>query len=405
MLFLWVSVFKRVFPVLLLFPIAIDSYTLFFHPGLMWKDIGLIVWLLYAIIYVKKIGTVTLLWGALLIGQIFLNLLHMLVGDFKGGMAQIFITPLHIYLPLLVVVLILENRSIDVHKLWSQFNKLIFPMAIIMVFITLIAELFEHDIKQVPGVASTANLVAVGYPLWLAFYSKRKGMLTTLSVSLVTFLFLALSHTRGALIVCVFLSIIVLLVSRATRQKITFIIGSASLGAIMFSSILYFSPQIFEGILSIINLYKEIYFYQGESIVTGDLKIDSGDTVRFLLWNHAFDVWCNNFLFGLGSGQYDSSGLFDDRNAIYSPHHAVLSVAVDGGAFAVLLSLLPQLYLIAKTWRGNSYEQRVVFNFSWLHIAMSFIFGYSFSFIFVVAYYLVHIEYPRQNRTQRWRRI
>ena len=408
MLFVWALVYKRFFPILLFFPVAIDSYALFLHPGLMWKDIALIAWLLCAIIYVRKIGTLTMLWGAPLIGQISLNLMHVLVGDFQGGLAQIFITPLHMYLPLLVLVLILENRCVDVYRLWSRFNKLILPMAIIMTFMALVAGRFVDDIKQVPGVAASAGFVAVMYPFWVASNSKDKGILTVLGVTIATILFLTLSHTRGALLVCIILAITVVLVTRVTvnaRQKLSITIGLGVFTAIFVGGFLFFPSLIPDSVFSIVNLYKGMLFSQGESIAAGQLNMESGEIVRFLLWSHAFSVWINNFAFGLGSTQFDSSRIFEDRDENLSPHHAILSVAVDGGAVAVLFSLLPQLYFLAKTRHGESYEERVIFHFSWLHMAMSFIFGYAFNFIFVIAYYLTYVAYAPQNWTRGWRRI
>ena len=167
MLLAWSATVKKFLPILLLFPIAIDSYTLFF-PGLKWVDIALLAWILCAFFYVRKIGPVTLLYGAQLVVQILINCLHVVLGDFRGGIFQIVVTPAHMYLPFLILVWILENRSPDLSRLWRSYNRLILPMTIIVGGLALVSGSVVDNMKQIPGVAASAGFVAVVYPIWLA---------------------------------------------------------------------------------------------------------------------------------------------------------------------------------------------------------------------------------------------
>lgn len=411
MLLAWLLTVKKIFPILLLFPIVINSYTLFLNEGLMWADIGLLSWFLFAIMYASlspifgfKIGAVTYLWGALLVAQLLINVLHLSLGNFNGSIFQIVVTPLHMYLPLLVLVLILENRSADLDRLWRSYNRLIFPMLLVIVFLALVAGNVVDDLKQIPGVAGAAGFVAVVYPIWLAFYSQGKPKM---KVTLFTFLFLILSHTRGALIVCLLLSMAVWMTNGNIKKnkKILVFFGGVVLVGVLSVGILFFPSLIPNSILSIVNLYKGIFLSQGELLTSRELKIESGDLMRFMLWGHALDVWSNNFLLGLGSGQFESSSLFTDREQNLSPHHAVLSVAVDGGLIAVLASLLPQFFLLSKTRRGVSNEDRIIFHFTWLHILMSFALGYAYNFIYIVAFYLSRRATEIQTSSKASQRI
>lgn len=391
LLAVWIVKIKKHYPILLFFPIAIDSYTLI-YPGLMWKDVALFLWIISAIIYVRRIGFVSVLWSVLLLVQLSINLGHLANGAYGGGVIKALVTPLHAYLPGLVLIVLMENKIVGVDRVWAAYSRIIPALVVALIFTMLLSVNVVPNVKQIPGIAASAGFVAVIHAFWLTFANHPKSRWGVLWVSVLTLIFLLVSSTRGALMVFILLTLAVVYVKKGSGW------GKGKIQMVFFA-ILFFSLVVFlavvaqilvipESILSIFKLYVGLFGGSESSLTEVDSNILSGDKVRAVLWMHALDVWSSNFLVGVGSNQFQSSTLFSDRDENLSPHHAVLSVAVDGGLVALIASFLPQIYIIINTKSNKTEFGRLLFHLSWLHIAMSFIFGYAFNFIAVMALYL-----------------
>lgn len=381
----WAVFVRKIYPIILLFPVAIDSYSLIF-PGLMWKDIALIFWILLAIIFVRKVGALTSFAGILLFIQLSINFGMLILGKFHGGFLNAIITPLHMYLPILILVALIENNTYCVEIIWDKYAQIIFWWTLILCVTILLSFGSVANAKQIPGVAASAGFLAVVHAYWLVSVKKSKSVLYNLWISTLSLTFILVSDTRGALVNFIILSFVVICIK--SELGIRRVLPYGLLSLLLIIATLFFPPNLYlpDSVMSIFNLYAGL-FVPGADLVDATNTILSGDRVRMMLWGHAFDVWSNNFWFGIGSNQFDSSTLFSDRDERLSPHHAILSVAVDGGIVALIASFLPQLYIIRKTMFIESTLGRMLFHLSWVHIAMAFVFGYSFGFVMIVLLY------------------
>lgn len=381
---------RSFYPVLLVFPALIDSYTLIL-PGLMWKDVALLFWVPWALIIVRRIGMISVLWGALLFTLLIINLIRIANGEYDGMTFSAILTPLHLHLPWFVLVLLLENRISGVERIWNEFHKILPVMVVIAFVVFAFASVMALSTKDIPGVATSAGFASVIHAFWLAFAEYPKSIWRKLAVSMLTFVFILISETRGALVLYVLLTAVVIFVKGGftfSKNNEQVIVGPKIL-FIFALPLLLLMPLLFDisSFLSIINIYHSLFILGGEvSAIDSDLI--SGDKVRVMLWMHSAEVWFDNFWIGVGLNQYDSSVLFTDRSESYSPHHIVLSTAVDGGVIALVASFLPQIFVLSKTRGDNTIYGRMLFHLSWIYIVMSFAFGYSINYVLVIALYI-----------------
>lgn len=100
-----------------------------------------------------------------------------------------------------------------------------------------------------------------------------------------------------------------------------------------------------------------------DEILKGDAqrlsKSDEGDGVRVLIWNESFNIFLENPIFGVGTGDikdellinYEEKGFSKAKNRRYNVHNQLLQAAATLGIlgfFSLLISLIYPLYFAVK---------------------------------------------------------
>ena len=372
----WFISFPNVLRLILIFPMVIDGYTRLM-PGLMWKDLALSVWILVAIISVKRIGIFSISLSFLMFYLIIRNLFALTLNEYSSSFLSIFVTPIHQFLPLLAFSLLIENLNVRVRSLEKRYLLFLVLTSLILMTIRFGFLGGFDNMKQIPGVSASANFFALISGYFLGNNERSLVSVKSILIILVSVVLIYLTDTRGALLNFAVLIIIV------TYIRLGFLRSGFLL--IIFLIPLYFSlvPNALT-LPSVFNLYIMLALEALTISSSSGLELASGDYVRFILWIEALNVWMEHFVFGIGTSQFDSTGLFTDRVANISPHHMLLDVAVDGGLVAVVIVFSPIVIILMKLSHQEHKQHRMLKYICIWFLLMSFILGYSFSEVFMM---------------------
>ena len=369
--------------------------------GVFWADFSLVL-LMILLPIIRYASLFSALLFASIVWQLFVNLVvYLTVDEFYGGFKSVFFTPIHLYLPLLYLVVLIENvnnKNVNIISGISlakkSFNLDVFLNKYIYVLIVSFALLFFlrlYDFGEemqfrfsAPIVAPISAFVAVVTPFYIATH--RMNIQTTLLYIFITVAVIGLSATTGSLVI--FSIFIVLAYYLKSRKHILYLVtsGCVFLSIIFVASFLlsldgfYISSKL----ESIVGIYLVLFLGFDPS----DLNIVTGDLTRIKLWENAFIVWLDNFFIGVGTNQFPSYFSISPGFRL-SPHHAVLSKAVDGGVIMVLLEFLPLIYIYCKTRLKVGAQNKALASFSALAIILSFISGYSANKYILIVFYLL----------------
>lgn len=364
-----------------LFVPFIDSAGIPSIPGLKFIDLGLIIWIIIIWKYkMRKIGLFTKMFSVVLVVQIIINLFIFFQGNYVGGIFSVFITPLHLYLPYIVFMYILENLSgiMDFKVFFEKYLKLILILFLLMVLAIFVLP-SNLVIKNISYTVPVAGFAAAVTPFILGINLKKGLIGQNILIFIITIIMIFLSETRGALIIFILFMLIIVLLNVRKIISITMIV-SMIIGLIT-SIFLNIIPERF---LSIINLYSK--YLLGVYFTDNDVMLSS-EKLRYDLWTNAYQIWLDHFWIGVGTNQFQNYFIPDGRNHGYSPHHSFLSYAIDGGIIIVLLFYLPCLYILYKSFN----ERKKIGS----KILLLFVLIYLFSAIFLgyatVIYYLVFL--------------
>lgn len=385
----WLYLFRSKKHILIiLFPLMVQGYTGII-PGLSWMDIAMFIWLFLAVFYVRRIGIFSVCFILAFCFQIISNIYAIDSHQFISLNEYDFIvTPLHIYVPLIIMYLMVENVKVDL----VFFREKYLSILIANFLIILIAQIFfssdgEMSLRStVPIVSSIAGFVSVVTPLVLLYSDEKKLFSHKIMLVIMTFGVILVSETRGA--VANFTILLLLLgFIKITKKEIFLWLIALCIAIGLMVNFIEYMPQ---GVQSIVTLYTNLFSGNLNELSNNPL-IKSGDKVRFIIWHHALDVWTNNFWLGTGTNQFLRNdvveGLPLDR--IVSPHHAFLSNAVNGGILTAIFHFLPILIVMILNLRNRKVVQaKYIAYAAAVNLISSMILGYSFVFTFILIFYL-----------------
>lgn len=373
---------------IILFPIMVQGYTGII-PGLFWLDIATVVWLLLAAFYVRRMGIFSVCFFGAFCFQVISNLYAIDHRQFVSlGEYDFIMTPLHLYMPLIVMYLMIENVKIDLLFFKKKYFILLVSCFVIIVFNRILFAGAEGASLRsvVPIISSIAGFVSIVTPLVLLYSEKEKLFSRNFLLIGLTFATIVLSETRGALANFILLLLLLKFI-KITKKEL--FVGSVILIMVL-GLLVSFVEYLPQGFQSIITLYTNLFSGNLNELSNNPL-IKSGDRVRFIIWHHALDVWTDNVWLGAGTNQFlrndIAEGLPIDK--VLSPHHAFLSKAVSGGICTAAFHFLPILFLMIRNLRkGKTAEDRYIASAAALNLVSSMVLGYSFFFAIVLIFYL-----------------
>lgn len=362
----------------------IDSAGIPSIPGLKFIDLGLIIWIIIIWKYkMKKIGLFTKMLSVVLIVQIIINLFVFFQGNYVGGIVSVFITPLHLYLPYIVFIYVLENlyKKIDFKIFFEKYLQLIMVLFTLMILALLLLPP-NLVIKNISYTVPIAGFAAAVTPFILGTNFKKEFLGKNILIFTITIIMIYLSETRGALIIFALFMSVVLLLNFRKIISITMIIFTI-IGLIT-SMALNILPGRF---LSIINLYSK---YLLGTFFTDNHVMLSGEKLRYDLWTNAYQIWLDHFWIGVGTNQFQNYFIPDGRNHGYSPHHSFLSYAIDGGIIIVILFYLPCLYILYKTFNERQkIGSKILLLFVLIYLISAVFLGYATLIYYLIFLYII----------------
>lgn len=362
----------------------IDSAGIPSIPGLKFIDLGLIIWIIIIWKYkMKKIGLFTKMLSVVLIVQIIINLFVFFQGNYVGGIVSVFITPLHLYLPYIVFIYVLENlyKKIDFKIFFEKYLQLIMVLFTLMILALLLLPP-NLVIKNISYTVPIAGFAAAVTPFILGTNFKKEFLGKNILIFTITIIMIYLSETRGALIIFALFMSVVLLLNFRKIISITMIIFTI-IGLIT-SMALNILPVRF---LSIINLYSK---YLLGTFFTDNHVMLSGEKLRYDLWTNAYQIWLDHFWIGVGTNQFQNYFIPDGRNHGYSPHHSFLSYAIDGGIIIVILFYLPCLYILYKTFNERQkIGSKILLLFVLIYLISAVFLGYATLIYYLIFLYII----------------
>lgn len=362
----------------------IDSAGIPSIPGLKFIDLGLIIWIIIIWKYkMKKIGLFTKMLSVVLIVQIIINLFVFFQGNYVGGIVSVFITPLHLYLPYIVFIYVLENlyKKIDFKIFFEKYLQLIMVLFTLMILALLLLPP-NLVIKNISYTVPVAGFAAAVTPFILGTNFKKEFLGKNILIFTITIIMIYLSETRGALIIFALFMSVVLLLNFRKIISITMIIFT--IVGLITSMALNILPGRF---LSIINLYSK---YLLGTFFTDNHVMLSGEKLRYDLWTNAYQIWLDHFWIGVGTNQFQNYFIPDGRNHGYSPHHSFLSYAIDGGIIIVILFYLPCLYILYKTFNERQkIGSKILLLFVLIYLISAVFLGYATLIYYLIFLYII----------------
>lgn len=365
----------------LLIGLSITGYTLII-PGLTFIDIFAVV---IFVINIKKLTKVSIFSWVILLTmsyQLILNIFYYTNNLFAGSFLSTIIPVLHKYIPLLLIMIVIENIIINTKPFLEKYRNALF--VILSLFI--ISKLFVivANVPSIKSVAFTTGLsavVAILTPYWFVVYNKSMINMNALIILVTSLMIIVISEIRGSLIM---FFILLLCGAIPILKRKLFLVLSPLIALLLFGGVSLIRHS--EKLMSIVNLQLGMIF---------NLNIDislltSSERVRYTLWTSAKEVWENNFFFGIGTNQFKTLNVLADRDIQLSPHHAIYSSATDGGVIAVFLLLLPALIIIFKNHKNKTRELYWLKVNSAIYIICAFMFGYTLNMYIVIAMYIAY---------------
>lgn len=366
--------FKRKELIIVLLPLFLKAYT-GIVAGVFWIDIACVLWVMIGVKYIRRIGIFSLCCFIACFTQIIINVYFYETGAFFSFYTYDYIfTPLHQYIPLILLILYFENTALDL-IFFSRRYKYLLLLCLIFILATrfFCGESFRGD---VPIIASIATFISFFTPflLWHCQVKDRGYLWFVIIMSLII---LSLLETRGAIISFMFL----LFVTYIPIERVVKSVKAYILLFMIFCGAIYFFEFLPDNFKSISNLY--FYLFTDNDTSNLDLINNTGDKTRFILWTYALQVWLKNIIFGIGTNQFlrteSVEGISD--SVVLSPHHAFFDYAVSGGLLTVFIYYFPVLYMIYKKKKHFNYSYLIIF------IVCSFVMGYSFPMVYLIMMY------------------
>jgi hypothetical protein len=360
------------------FPLTVAGYTRII-PGLFWIDIAAIIWFFLAVIFIKRSGIFSLSVIISLFLQIIINLFAVYNDQFLSKYAWDFlITPMHIYLPAFAFLLYAENIKLNLQMIIDKYLYLLISYSIVCALgLILLPE--DAPLRfSVPLISTFAGFIAIFTPASYLLDTNQSPKRQKI-VFILTLIALLLSTGRAPLITFILLSFIIQMMTWKRKNIIILLFSICIIALVIYSTFEYLP----DGLQSILSLYSTLLTGEDDSE-----SLLSGEVVRLFLWRNAFTVWLDNFWFGIGTNQFSQLIIFPGLDTGFSPHHAILSYAVDGGLVLLILQYIPVIYILIKTSR---YKDSVT---KFIHIALvvglilSVFTGNSFDYRYFVLLYL-----------------
>src|SRR5699024_8502824 len=293
---------------------------------------------------------------------------------------------LHEFLPLLIIVIILENtiNIKGINNLIKNFpkNALLYSVLIIVFSLYLKFVAINGSVKHTITINSLSSMLAFLTPYWLfKIEQKSKFLVPNLFLLFIVLTAIFFSEVRGSLIIYIILLSIVVFKQLLTRKNIIVIPIIVIVGIVIIPYVNIESKSV----KSIYELEKAWVF--NSSVDYNQLQ--SGDLLRYNLWTEAKKVWMENKLIGIGTNQFKQNVTIGDREEAYTPHHQFLTIATNGGVIGIILLFLPLIYIYIKGKNKLSYyEKKYTMLTIFLFFVLAFFFGYSFNYEYIIILYI-----------------